>query len=68
MPAQTWLILLQILIAGILVPGVGLLYRIRTNDLAHIQKSLDEIIVRQTVLEGRVSKIEGYMEGQRGSQ
>ena len=67
MPVQTWLILLQIIIAGILVPGVGLLYRIRTNDLSHIQGALDAILERQIAIEQRVSRIEGFMEGRSDS-
>lgn len=64
---QSWLIVLQILVVGIIVPAAGLFVKIWWNDLQHIQRALGEIIVRQTILEGRVSKIEGYMEGQRDS-
>lgn len=65
---QSWLLVLQILLLGIVVPGAGFLYRIWANELSHIQTSLDVLTVQLQIVDRRVAKIEGYMEGQRGSQ
>lgn len=65
MALQSWLIILQILILGILVPGAGFLYKIWANELAHLQTSLDVLTVQLQIVDRRVAKIEGFLEAQR---
>ena len=59
----TWLLVGQILLLGLIVPGVKWLYSIRTNDLAHINTALGDITTRLGDIDQRLAHIEGRLEG-----
>ena len=70
MTLNHWLLLLQIILLGIIVPGVRWVWSIRMNDLAHLDTELAKLSQKLDALgeqiqeiNHRLSHIEGRLQG-----
>ena len=57
------LMLLQVVLLGVVIPGVRWLYMIRRNDLAHLHESILSFTNHLATIDQRLSRIEGRLEG-----